>query len=533
MINLNKVSYEVGGRQVLSDVSFGINAGDRIGLVGPNGVGKTTLLHLINRDIIPTSGQITYDQTEIGMLPQDLNGWLDHTIEGFVASVTGVEKASDNFDSACKKLEEDQSEHTLMIYSEALEQYNRLDIGGFESRVKLAMANAGIANVDIYREIGTLSGGQKRRVALAAVIASMYDTILLDEPTNDLDTRGVTILEKFIGESPASFVIVSHDRQFLRNTSTRIIELLGDGVKQFNLGYDEYVEARRADKEATAKAYNQYEMEKKRLRRAARDANIRANSAAGNRRTPDSDKLTANARRERAAGHLAGAATAMSSRLSSLEEPERPEEEIRLAFAFATEERDKGATLLDVRDLSMEIYGRTVGPISMHLRAGDKVLLEGENGIGKTTLLKAIVNQSGSDSGESRIGSAARVIYIDQNQTLPTPDKTALENLQQLVSGLEKHDLINLLIRFGIKKDSLVVPARDLSGGERMKVLLASIAANRANLLIMDEPTNNLDIPTVEAVESALENYSGAILLVSHDREFVEAVNPEQKISLS
>ena len=169
----------------------------------------------------------------------------------------------------------------------------------------------------------------------------------------------------------------------------------------------------------------------------------------------------------------------------------------------------------------------------MHLRAGDKVLLEGENGIGKTTLLKAIVNQSGSDSGESRIGSAARVIYIDQNQTLPTPDKTALENLQQLVSGLEKHDLINLLIRFGIKKDSLVVPARDLSGGERMKVLLASVAANRANLLIMDEPTNNLDIPTVEAVESALENYSGAILLVSHDREFVEAVNPEQKISLS
>lgn len=535
MINLNRVNYATGSKEILHDVSFSINTGDKIGLVGSNGAGKTTLLKLINGDLTPTSGEIIKTNEEIGILPQDMRDWLDHSVYEFIEEVTGVKDAREQFDEQCANLEHDSSERTLLLYADALEKYDKFEVASFDANLEKALKRADISSIDTGKEIGNFSGGQRTRIALAAVFASRYDVVLLDEPTNNLDDKGVVVLEKFIEGSNAAFLMVSHDRRFLRNATSRIIELMGgdQGMRQYGLGYDEYVEAREKAKQATFNRYEQYEKEKKRLDRAARAARIKANSAGSNRSNSDNDKLTAHFRKEKAASGLASAASGMSSRLGQLEEPERPEEDVSLKFLFK-EEAGKKLNLLSVSNLEIDYgNGHTIGPVSFSIRTGDKILLKGKNGSGKTSVIRGIMGDTPASSGDVHASKQANVIYVDQNQTLPLPDDSALNNLRHLAPSLELHDAINLLIRFNLKKDIIqVTPGSELSGGERAKVLLAGIAANNVGLLILDEPTNNLDIPTIEALEHALKNYNGGVLIVSHDRDFVQNIGITNTISI-
>lgn len=535
MINLNHVNYATGSKEILHDVSFSINVGDKIGLVGSNGAGKTTLLRLINGDLTPTSGEIIKTNEEIGILPQDMRDWLDYSVYEFIEEVTGVKDTREQFDEQCANLEHDSSERTLLLYADALEKYDKFEVASFDANLEKALKCADISSINTDKEIGNFSGGQRTRIALAAVFASRYDVVLLDEPTNNLDDKGVVVLEKFIEGSNAAFLMVSHDRRFLRNATSRIIELMGgdQGMRQYGLGYDEYVEARERAKQATFNRYEQYEKEKKRLDRAARAARIKANSAGSNRSNSDNDKLTAHFRKEKAASGLASAASGMSSRLGQLEEPERPEEDVSLKFLFK-EEAGKKLNLLSVSNLEIDYgNGHTIGPVSFSIRTGDKILLKGKNGSGKTSVIRGIMGDTPVSSGDVHASKQANVIYVDQNQTLPLPDDSALNNLRHLAPSLELHDAINLLIRFNLKKDIIqVTPGSELSGGERAKVLLAGIAANNVGLLILDEPTNNLDIPTIEALEHALKNYNGGVLIVSHDRDFVQNIGITNIISI-
>lgn len=535
MIDLNRVNYATGSKEILHDVSFSINTGDKVGLVGSNGAGKTTLLRLINGDLTPTSGEIIKTNEEIGILPQDMRDWLDHSVYEFIEEVTGVKDAREQFDEQCANLEHDSSERTLLLYADALEKYDKFEVASFDANLEKALKCADISSINTDKEIGNFSGGQRTRIALAAVFASRYDVVLLDEPTNNLDDKGVVVLEKFIEGSNAAFLMVSHDRRFLRNATSRIIELMGgdQGMRQYGLGYDEYVEARERAKQATFNRYEQYEKEKKRLDRAARAARIKANSAGSNRSNSDNDKLTAHFRKEKAASGLASAASGMSSRLGQLEEPERPEEDVSLKFLFK-EEAGKKLNLLSVSNLEIDYgNGHTIGPVSFSIRTGDKILLKGKNGSGKTSVIRGIMGDTPVSSGDVHASKQANVIYVDQNQTLPLPDDSALNNLRHLAPSLELHDAINLLIRFNLKKDIIqVTPGSELSGGERAKVLLAGIAANNVGLLILDEPTNNLDIPTIEALEHALKNYNGGVLIVSHDRDFVQNIGITNTISI-
>lgn len=534
MISLNNISYAVDDRTILSDVSFAINGRDKIGLVGPNGVGKTTLLNLIYGKLQPTSGKLATNGVEIGLLPQDLRGWLDYSVYQFVEETTGVKAAREEFDKQCANLGHDTSEETLRQYTKALERYERYGVASFDANLDKALEQADLSHIDTSKSIGSFSGGQRTRIALVAILASRYDVMLLDEPTNNLDERGVVLLEKFIADLDAAFVIVSHDRLFLRNATSRIIELVGGGVKQYRLGYDEYVEARHKAKQATIDEYNQYEQEKKRLVRAAKAVKARASAASSKRMSSDGDKLTTHFRKEKASNNLASAAMGMASRLGRLEEPERPTEDASLKFLFKADSKKK-ATLLDVRDVEVK-HGNScvIGPVSLSIRNGERILLKGENGSGKTSIINAIVSGEDRVSGDVYLNHKAGMVYIDQNQSLPLPNKSALDNIRYLVPQLELHDAINLLLRFNMKKEVIQgALGGELSGGERAKILLAGVAANNSNLLIMDEPTNNLDIPSVEALETAINGFGGGILFVSHDRDFVEHVRPTQVITLS
>lgn len=533
MINVNHVSYEAGNRNILDDVSMSIEDGDKAGLVGPNGSGKTTLLKLIDGTIKPTSGEITRGDWEVGMLPQDLKAWSDYSVYDFIEEATGVKAVRERFDANCARLSTDTSDESLSEYADSLEKYEKYDVSSFDSNLNKALKQASIPLIDTSRSVGSFSGGQRTRIALAAILASQYDVMLLDEPTNSLDEDGVETLQDFIQKSNKAFLMVSHDRRFLRQSTNRILELNPDakGIKQYNLGYDEFVEARQHALEAVASRYAQYEKEKKRLNRAAKEARIKANSAGGNRRVSDSDKLNAKFRKEKASVNLAKGASSINSRLEQLEAPEIPLSDVSVKLSIDEKSRKK-INLLSVSDLSVKFDdGRIIGPISVLVGVGDRVMLRGENGAGKSTIMNAIFGKI-SASGNIRANKEACPVYIDQEQSLPLPDKSPVDNLLHMAPGIELHDAINLLLRMGMNKDVIYGDSSTLSGGERMKVLLAGASATGANLLALDEPTNNLDIPSIESLEKTLKDYRGGILFVSHDRDFVESVAPTQIVDI-
>lgn len=535
MVDLKRISYETGNRELFRNVSFTINAGDKIGLVGPNGVGKTTLLKIINGDLKPTFGNVILSGEKIGILPQNLNKWLDETVYSFIEEVTGVKSAREEFAAQCERLAQDTSENTLLNYNKALEQYEKFEVANFDATIKKALSRATLRDINPERRLDTFSGGQRTRIALATIFASRYDLILLDEPTNNLDDNGVALLEDFISNSPVSFLIVSHDRRFLRNATKQIIELVGNkGINKYNLGYDEYIKARAKDRQAMINRYEQYEKEKKRLRRVARDAKIRANSAGSNRKKSDGDKLNEHFRKERASSNLASASSGAESRLQQLDEPERVEDEIAIKFTF-DEVSSKKCSLVSVRSLSISHDGKKIiGPVTFNVRPSDRILIQGENGSGKSSLLNLIMDNSLSyRSGEVIKNENVKTIYMNQSQTLPLENSSPLDNLRHLSPELELHDAINTLIRFGLDKRTISsTRAADLSGGERAKVLLAAMSTSSPDLIILDEPTNNLDIPTIEALELALNRYRGGVVVVSHDRDFVENIGITKKIKI-
>jgi macrolide transport system ATP-binding/permease protein len=500
LVTLKNVAYETSGREVFHNVSFSVNSGDRVGLVGNNGIGKTTLLELISGGLQTTKGQIICGNSTVGLLPQNLRDYFDDEVYKFV------------------------------------EKMNKLDVNGFDTNLHWALGRVGLSAIDGGRKIGEFSGGQQQKIALAAILASKQDLIMLDEPTNSLGEEGLIILEKFINESPATFLVVSHDRRFLRNISTRIIELLGkDGVRQYNLGYDEYVDARKKDKESEEARYERFQTEKKRLQKSVREAQVKANNAGANRQKSDNDKLGSNFRKEKAGVKLGQNAKNIQGKMDRMEFIDRPGKDFSLYFDMPVESTKKTSGI-NVEELTIKYdNGVEIGPFSFDVRIGDRVLLMGNNGVGKSSILKAIsgVNK-GKISGEITTNIATKSIYIDQEQTLPYPDKTALENLELMTGGVPKHELITALVQFGIDKNTLqITPVSQLSGGERMKVLLVATKLNRAGILIMDEPTNNLDIPTVEGLSSALKTFTGAIVVVSHDREFLDELHITKSIEIN
>lgn len=541
MLSVKNLGYEVESHPIFSNVGFAISPGEKIGLIGPNGAGKSTLLDILAGIKTPTEGSVIKDNLEVGILPQDLEEWLDTRVYEFIENVTGVREVKDTYAQAEASYNTDPNDKTLVLFCDAAERLGHFGVDDFNARFAKSLKKSGLSDELVDIEIGSLSGGQRTRVALAAIMASRYDLILLDEPTNNLDLEGIVILEKFIKGSKAAFLMVSHDRRFLRNATTRIIELLGgeQGVNQYGLGYDEYVEARAHAYTTDMKRYEEHKLAIKSLEESTRDRQMRASSANGkNKNASDNDKLSANHRSGRASSRVANQAKAMETRLERLkrEAPHKPQEPINLDFLFQDNEVIN-KRLLSVDDVVVEYEQQgkklVLGPYSLTIDGGERVAVVGSNGSGKSTLVNSIMDRRNTTSGTVKIGSDVRIAYIDQAQSVPLPNENPLANLMKLAPNISKEDAMHLLVKFNISRDTIAaVSAKHLSGGERAKILLASIAATQANILILDEPTNNLDIPTIEGLQDALKSYKGAVLLVSHDRDFIDAVGVDRIITI-
>lgn len=527
MLKADNIQFEYESKEVLKGVSLVLSQGERVGLIGPNGSGKTTILRILAGELSPIRGRVVRGNLLVGYLPQEPKKHLDLTLEDFIRETTGVAEAEREFELASH--EAGDSPEALKRLSLAMEKVEHLGAYTFDSRLQKALKRVGFSERLRGQVVSTLSGGERKRVTLAAVLMSQYDVLLLDEPTNDLDLDGIAILEKFLLSTDSAVVIVTHDRRLLRTVTTRIAEVRpdGEGIDNYSLGYEEFLKAREARRQSVEDAYNRYLEEKKRLKEAAKRIAGQASRAETSRKTSDNEKMARHSTREKASTRLASSAKALESRETQLSEPERPLKEIDLSFMFEGGHGKIGDFLFETNDFQAELGKFQLGPISFTIERGDRIVLVGPNGSGKSSLLGVIFGKV-SGVGQVRHGRGLRVGMMDQSKSLPNDAVSALENAKELagITGSDASSLQNILHMFNFDQGKLLQKGKTLSPGERARMLLASLVARETNLLLLDEPTNHLDIPAIEELERALQTYPESFVVVSHDRDFIDSIRP-------
>ncbi len=500
------VSKSFGSEQVLTNVKFEIKAGERIALVGRNGAGKSTLLKII-------AGKLSYDSGHV-IVPKEVNiGYLDQH-SGLESDLTIWEEMMTVFEPL-KKMEEnirlletEMSDPAVLKdrarYEQLLKEYDQAtqsfkEHGGYRYESDIRSVLAGMNFKDYDTPISTLSGGQKTRLALAKLLLQNNDLLILDEPTNHLDIETLTWLEQFLLNYNGALLIVSHDRYFLDKIVTKVIELSHTTLTTYNGNYSDYLREKAKRFEKQLKQYEKQQSEIAKIEQFIQRNIARASTA-----------KRAQSRRKQ---------------LEKMELIERPKgEEKAPNFSFSIE-KQSGNDVLRIRDLHVAYGDKTIlKNIHLNIDRGEAVALIGANGVGKSTLLKAIVGKIPIQSGTIQFGSNVTVGYYDQEQANLCSNKQVIDELWDEFPHVEEHEIRTVLGHFLFSGDDVFKPVSALSGGEKARLALAKLMMKKANLLILDEPTNHLDLDAKEMLEAALIDYPGTILFVSHDRYFLNRI---------
>jgi ATPase subunit of ABC transporter with duplicated ATPase domains len=469
-----------GSSPVLEDVSLTVRPGVRIGIVGPNGIGKSTLLRVLAGLEAPDSGSVsrTPDTLTVGYLPQEVRA-------------SGAESVGEYLTRRAGRAEEWQLE--------------------------AALRDAGL-RVGLERPLAALSGGEAARAALASILVAQFDVLLLDEPTNDLDFAGLELLERFVQGSSAAIVLVSHDRAFLERSIERVVELQEGthSAREYAGGFAEYERLRGLEREQLYAAHGRYDERRRELEDALRRRRGEASTAGKG----------ASRRLKKA---LSQRTRSVERRLETLERADKPWEpwDLRLDLAPTT----RGGDVVVRLDAAIVERGSfRLGPVDLALAAGERVALTGPNGSGKSTLLAAVLGRLPLASGRRTLGPTTVPGQLEQGRDA-FGSASLLEGFAH-GSNHSSEDARTLLAKFGLGADDVLRPAASLSPGERTRAALALVAARGVNLLVLDEPTNHLDLPAIDELEHALGSYTGALLVVSHDRRFLEAVDPARVLAV-
>jgi ATPase subunit of ABC transporter with duplicated ATPase domains len=524
-VQLTGASKHFGAQKILDRVTLTVGPHARIGLVGPNGSGKSTLLRLLAGLEEPDAGSVSRAPADVtaGYLPQERAGRDGETLLESLARRTGVAAAERELEDAAQALA--RREPAEGRYAAALERFLALGGGDFEARARGTCAELGL-DVELDRPSSLLSGGEAARAALASILLSRFDLLLLDEPTNDLDFDGLDRLERFLEAYEGALVVVSHDRAFLDRTVTRIaaIEPESGSIREWAGGFSDYEARRNAERAA---AYARYEEAEDRRRTVAELLNRRRTEA---RSKGDSlGKSTGGA--DRRATHALSTKVRQAERLLGRNElPEKPFEpwELRLSFGRAERPSDRVLTL---QGAAAERGAFRLGPVDVDLTPGERLSVSGPNGSGKSTLLGMLLGDVPLAAGSRAVGPRTTVGALGQGREAYGSDAPLLDELVAR-TGLAAEDARTLLAKFGLGADHVGRPCSSLSPGERTRAHLAELQARAVNLLVLDEPTNHLDLEAVEQLESALASFEGTIVVVSHDRRFLEAIQPTRTISL-
>ncbi|AEB12304.1 ABC-F family ATP-binding cassette domain-containing protein [Marinithermus hydrothermalis] len=501
IVTLEAITYTVGGRDLFQDVRFELRTGERVALVGPNGAGKTTLLRILLGELEPSAGRvIRAPQAHLAALAQDPIFLPGQTVaavlkQGF-ARLEAMEKE-------LATLEPRLADPEVYARWEAL--HARFEAGGGytrRARYEAVLKGLGFAGRE-EEEAARLSGGEARRLALGAALLSGADALLLDEPTNHLDLEMRDWLAEFLRGYGGALLFVSHDRAFMDRVAQKTALLQNGRLQVYEGGYTAFRAARARELEAEVAAWKHWAREKARLEASLE--RTRRWAATSAKQAARKDALEARLER-----HLAAAPP----------EPPRKAAGLRIRFPATP----SGERVLEARWLVKAFGARRLFSVEhLVLRRGERVALVGPNGAGKTTFLKVLLGLLASDDPRGTVRFGARVVlgYYDQRLSGVDPERTLFETLYDLVGERKAHDLLGAW-RFPYAAQFKKV--RDLSGGERARLMLLLLALKEANLLVLDEPTNHLDLETIEALEAALAAYAGTLIVVSHDRAFLDRV---------
>ncbi|MEV6204584.1 ABC-F family ATP-binding cassette domain-containing protein [Streptomyces sp. NPDC051771] len=524
-----------GERTLFAGLDLVVAPGDVIGLVGVNGAGKSSLLRLLAGLDTPEEGEVRLSPptATVGHLPQEPERRAGETVREFLARRTGVAAAQAAMDEATQGLV-DGTPGADDAYATTLERW--LDLGGadLDERAEEVAASLGLT-IGLDQPMTGLSGGQAARAGLASLLLSRYDVFLLDEPTNDLDLDGLERLEAFVKGLRAGTVVVSHDREFLTRTVTKVLELdlAQQQITLYGGGYDAYLEERATARRHAREEFEEYADKKSALEsRALMQRNWMDKGVRNARRkATDNDKIGRKLRGESSEKQAAKARQTqrMIERLDVVEEP-RKEWELRMEIAAAPR---SGSVVATLRDGEVRRGDFTFGPATLQIDWADRVAVTGANGAGKSTLLAALLGRLPLDSGHAALGSGVVVGEVDQARGLFHGTETLLEAFCAAVPDTEPADVRTLLAKFGLKADHVLRPATTLSPGERTRAALALLQGKGVNLLVLDEPTNHLDLPAIEQLESALDTYEGTLLLVTHDRRMLDAIRVNRRVEVA
>lgn len=514
VLSVKDLSKSYGTDIITEDVSFGVEKGDRIGIVGPNGSGKTTLLSMIAGELEPSSGSIYIrsDMT-LGYLKQKSHFFAGGTV------ISEAQKSFEHFFRMEKEIEDLQekiSDHTrkdfdscLAAYTSLIEEYEKAGGYTYKSELSAVLRAMGFSEEDQQKKIDVLSGGERTRLALACMLLQRPDILILDEPTNHLDLKMLAWLENFLKGYQGTLLVVSHDRYFLDRIVNRIFDMSGGTLTAYTGNYSEFLVKKEERMEALMREY-----EKQQAEIARQEEMIRRF-------------------RQHGTEHLAKRARSREKRLAHVEAIERPSE-IRSRMKLGFEQNFKsGGEVLVCEDIAKSFGERKLFEgVSLDVRKGEKVCIIGDNGIGKTTLLRILMGREEPDHGYLKTGYNVDFGYYDQGQRLLDDNETVLGEMKNAYHLYSDTEMRSLLGRFLFRGDDVFKQVGDLSGGEKAKLSLLKLMLSGANTLVLDEPTNHLDIESKEVVEDALMEFSGTLIIVSHDRYLLTRI-PDRILELT
>jgi ATPase subunit of ABC transporter with duplicated ATPase domains len=514
VLQARNLRIEAGGTTLLDGVSFTVRARDKVGLVGRNGAGKTTLLKVLAGSGLPANG-VVHHTGGLGYLPQDprLDGVPDDVSAlTHVLSGRGLDEAATRVEKLRLAIEEDPSERNLDRFSRAEEQFG-LD-GGYraDADIRRLAAGVGLADDRLDLPIGVLSGGERRRVELVRILFAGSDLLLLDEPTNHLDTDAKDWLLGFLRDYRGALLVISHDLELLDEAITRVLHLDRGGHEEVGT---------MAEYKGT---YSQY------LAQRAKDEVRLAKQAAA--QAKEIDRLQTLVDRFGAKASKASMAHSLEKRIERIKSGgvEGPAHRRQMRVSFPEPPRP-GRTVLEVEGLEKAYDDNVVfRDLTFDVGRGERLLVMGFNGAGKTSLLRVLAGVTPSNGGLVRPGLAVSIGYYAQEHEGIDPSRTLLDHVRASSPGLEETDLRGLLGMFGLTGDKVFQAAGTLSGGEKTKLALSQLVGGRHNVLLLDEPTNNLDPGSREAIALALADWPGTILLVSHDTDFVRDLEPNRAL---
>ncbi|MCZ4539832.1 ABC-F family ATP-binding cassette domain-containing protein [Dietzia maris] len=528
-----------GARTLFDGLDLVVAPGDVWGLTGPNGAGKSTLLHALAGDpVAEMTGQLTLSPPDatVGLLRQEVERDDDEVVRDFLHRVTGVADALERMNALAGQMAD--SDSAADAYGDALERWLALGGGDLDERIPVTAARLGLDDTVPDLPMSALSGGQAARVNLGAVLLSQYDILLLDEPTNDLDLAGLAVLEDFMQAERRPMVVVSHDREFLARCVTGIVEL--DSAQQqiavFDGGYEAYLAERALARQRARDAYEEYAgrvdqlKDRVQTQKSWLDKGVRNTMRKTGGKDAERDKHIRNRagqRSEKQAAKISQSERAME-RLEVVAEP-RKEWELQMEIATAPR---SGSVVAVLAEAVVRRGDFVLGPVTLQIDAGDRILISGSNGSGKTTLLAAITGERAVDSGRATVGSGVQPGTVDQARTEFGGPDPLLDTFCVAAdpAGLDPTEARTLLAKFGLGGEHVARACASLSPGERTRAALALLQQRGVNLLVLDEPTNHLDLPAIEQLEQAVDAFGGTVLLITHDRRMRDAFRATREL---